>query len=302
MRRARLRRRPLHAAPLALMLALMLTARLAAAQQAPLPAGLVALDAPEGRRLLVSSDANVDFFRLANQWVSQQHGAFCGVASSVIVLNAMQLEAPRVAAWAPYNAFTQDNVFDGPASQVIQADTVSHRGMTLDQLGAFLVAHGVGARVVHAGDTSLDAFRREVEANLREPGSYVLANYDRAGVGQETMGHISPLGAFNAAADRFLIMDVARYKYPALWAPAADLFRAMGTQDPSTGRTRGYVLVTATAGAQPRVGPAPKSRLPSFVWATLAGTFAAGALLGALLSALVMRRRARAALARPAAG
>ncbi len=273
----------------------------AGAQQAPLPAGLVALDAPEGRRLLVTSEANTDFFRLANQWVSQQHGAYCGVASAVMVLNAMQLAAPRVAAWAPYNSFTQENVFDAATLRVMRPESVTRGGMTIDQLGQFLAAHGVDARVVHASDTTLEAFRRQVADNLAEAGNYVLVNYDRAGVGQETMGHISPLGAFNAAADRFLIMDVARYKYPGVWVAAADLWRAIGTQDPSVGRSRGFVLVSSTPGAHPVVGPPARMRLPRFVIAVLSGTFAVGLLVGSLITALWMRRsRRRAAKASPA--
>lgn len=265
----------------------------AGAQQAPLPSRLVALDASEGRRLLVTSDANVDFFRLANHWVSQQHGAYCGVASAVMVLNAMQLAAPSVAAWAPYNSFTQDNVFDAVTQRVLRPETVAHRGMTLDQLGQLLASHGVEARVVHASDTTLAAFRREVSRNLAEPGTYVVVNYDRASVGQETMGHIAPLGAYNAAADRFLIMDVARYKYPGVWVAAEDLWRAMDTRDSSAGRSRGFVLIAPSRGARPAVGPRARTRVPAFVSAVLLGTFAGGLIAGALGTVLLQRRSQR---------
>ncbi|MEI8257947.1 MAG: phytochelatin synthase family protein [Deltaproteobacteria bacterium] len=272
----------------------------ARAQQAPLPPGLTALDAPEGRRLLVTSDANADFFRLANHWVSQQHGAYCGVASAVMVLNAMQLAAPAVPAWAPYNTFTQDNVFDPATLRVLSPGSVTRGGMSIDQLGQLLASHGAGARVVHASDATLDMFRGQASENLAEPGNYVLVNYDRAGVGQETMGHISPLGAYNAAADRFLIMDVARYKYPGVWVAAVDLWRAMRTTDPSTDRSRGYVLISSTPGSRPVVGPPARTRLPRFVLVVLAGTFAGGFLLGALVTALWARRsRRRAARVNP---
>jgi hypothetical protein len=266
--------------------------RTAHAQQAPLPASLVALDSREGRNLLVTSDANDDFFHLANQWVSQQLGSFCGVASTVMVLNALQLPAPAVSAWSPYNAFTQDNVFEGPAGAVLTSRAVSRGGMTLDQLGHFVEAHGgVQVRVVHASDTTLDAFRSIAAQNLREAGNYVLINYDRAGVGQETMGHISPLGAYNASADRFLVMDVARYKYPGVWVRAADLFAAMNTPDRSSGLSRGFVTVQSLPGARPRLGPPAKSRLVSFVVTALAAAFAVGAAVGSGVTLLVKRRK-----------
>ena len=44
--------------------------------------------------------------------------------------------------------------------------------------------------------------------------------------------------------DRFLILDVARYKYPPVWVNASDLFAAMNTTDSANNnKTRGYVLV-----------------------------------------------------------
>ena len=64
-------------------------------------------------------------------------------------------------------------------------------------------------------------------------------------MGQQTGGHISPLAAYDAEQDRFLILDVARYKYPPVWVTAEDLFNAMNTTDSDNeNRTRGYVLIT----------------------------------------------------------
>jgi len=60
-------------------------------------------------------------------------------------------------------------------------------------------------------------------------------NYLRRSVGQERGGHISPLAAYDAEADRFLILDTARYKYSPVWVTAADLFAAVNTP---TGTTR----------------------------------------------------------------
>jgi hypothetical protein len=46
-------------------------------------------------------------------------------------------------------------------------------------------------------------------------------NYQRGALGQKESGHISPLAAYNAASDRFLILDVAAYKYPPVWVICA---------------------------------------------------------------------------------
>ena len=76
----------------------------------------------------------------------------------------------------------------------------------------------------------------------------MVVNYLRKAMGQQTGGHISPLAAYDAKADRFLILDVARYKYPPVWVKASDLFDAMNTTDSSNdNKTRGYVLIAKAA-------------------------------------------------------
>ena len=74
----------------------------------------------------------------------------------------------------------------------------------------------------------------------------MLVNYLRKAIGEETGGHISPLAAYDGKADRFLILDVARYKYPPVWVKTADIFAAMNTTDAANdNKSRGFVLVTA---------------------------------------------------------
>ena len=78
---------------------------------------------------------------------------------------------------------------------------------------------------------------------LGQPNHFVIVNYLRKAIGQEKGGHISPLAAYDGKADRFLILDVARYKYPPVWVKASELFDAMNTQDSDNeDKTRGFVL------------------------------------------------------------
>jgi Phytochelatin synthase len=102
----------------------------------------------------------------------------------------------------------------------------------------------VTVSVRHAADSSVEDFRREARKALAAPGRFVIINYLRKAIGQERGGHISPLAAFDAESDRFLILDVARYKYPPVWVKTAELFAAMNTRDSDNeNKTRGYVLV-----------------------------------------------------------
>ena len=95
-------------------------------------------------------------------------------------------------------------------------------------------------------DTDLDTFRKEASAYLGQPGHFVLVNYFRNALGQQKGGHFSPVAAYDKEADRFMILDVARYKYPPVWVKAEELFAAMNTKDSDNmDKSRGYVLIAA---------------------------------------------------------
>ena len=82
-------------------------------------------------------------------------------------------------------------------------------------------------------------------ASLDADNQYVVVNYLRSAIGQQKFGHISPLAAYDADTDRFLLLDVARYKYPPVWVSSPELFAAMNTPDPDNENlTRGYVILT----------------------------------------------------------
>ena len=215
------------------------------AQTLPLPENLIAFDSPQGEELFLKSNSREDFWDLGIQFLTQINQAYCGVASMVMVLNALKIPAPEASQYAPYHVFTQENFFSNEATrQVLSPEVVAREGMTLDQLGQFLASYPVDVRVYHSADTSLNEFRKLASENLKQSNNFVLVNYLRAQVGQEKGGHISPIAAYNEHTDRFLILDVARYKYPPVWVEAKDLWQAMATVDSTSGKTRGFVLVS----------------------------------------------------------
>ena len=223
-----------------------LTATEVRAETLPLPANLIGAASDAGETLLVEADSREAYFPLAINFVTQKNQAFCGVASSVMVLNAIGVPAPPVPEFDPYTTFTQDNLLDARSEKVIPVETIKEQGMTLDELGGLLALQPVEVEVRHAADSSLDAFRKEARDYLSAEKHFVIANYLRKAMGQEKGGHISPVAAYDVETDRFLILDVARYKYPPVWVTATDLFNAMNTQDADNGnRTRGYVLIAA---------------------------------------------------------
>jgi hypothetical protein len=233
---------------LAIVPALWLAAAVVHADTLPLPQGLIDLRSEQGEELLRDGDALEAYVPLSGSFVTQETQAFCGVASMVTVLNALGVPAPMSAEYAPYRTFTQDNLLDERTEAILPRATLLKQGMTLDELGRILALHPVEVEVHHAADSSLDAFRSAASEHLGEEGRAVIVNFLREGLGQQRGGHHSPLAAYSAKTDRFLILDVARYKYPPVWVSASRLFDAMNTPDHANeDRTRGYVLIRAAA-------------------------------------------------------
>jgi hypothetical protein len=215
------------------------------AETLSLPAALTDLNSEEGEKYLLESHALRAFFPLSSNFVTQKTQSYCGVASTVMVLNALGAPAPTTPEYEPYHTFTQDNLLDDATDAIVARDVVARQGMTLDQLGGLVgLHHSVAVEVRHAEDGGLEAFRTAARDYLAAKDRFVLVNYLRKTIGQEVGGHISPLAAYDSETDRFLILDVARYKYPPVWVKTSDLFAAMNTPDfANGGKTRGYVLV-----------------------------------------------------------
>jgi hypothetical protein len=227
-------------------LSLCLTIGQVSAQTLPLPEPLINLNSEQGARLLLESEANRAYWPLSIQFVTQKNQAYCGVASLTMVLNALGVPAPSTPEFEPFKTFTQDNLLNDETEKVLPKEVLAKIGMTLDQIGGLLTTFGVKADIHHAADTSLDEFRKLATEALSTPNRYVIVNYLRRAIGQERGGHISPIAAYDADTDRFLVLDVSRYKYPPVWVEADDLYAAMNTPDSDNqNRTRGFVLVAA---------------------------------------------------------
>jgi hypothetical protein len=215
------------------------------AQTLPLSPQLIPFSSSDGEQLLIESKARQDYFLLSNQFVTQVNQAYCGVASSVMVLNALGVAGPESAQYKPFHLFTQENFFDrAETKKVVSPELVSQRGMTLAQLGDLLTSHGAKVQVYYGSDVNLDRFRSLLLQNLSKRDNFAIVNYLRKTIGQERGGHISPIAAYNQRTDRFLILDVSRYKYPPVWVKAVDLWQAIKTMDSDAGKSRGFVLVT----------------------------------------------------------
>lgn len=238
----------------------------AATQQPP----LVAFASDEGLARLARSQARADFPILANQFEAQSNAAFCGPTSAAIVLNALHGRSsalprdrtrlrdgdlqhlPRTADLT-LPRFTQDNVLDrSPKSRaqvlgepmLVDGRPLRDVGFQTRQFDALLRAHGARTRLVIVDDArSEQDIRNDLRDNLARAGDFVVVTYLRRAIGQDGGGHISPLGAYDALSDSFLVLDVNPASAGWIWMPTATLVKGMRTFD--TLENRGYVVVGA---------------------------------------------------------
>ncbi len=212
------------------------------AHSAPPP---IPLPEPAGQTLLMEATARRDHGPLAQWFETQANLAFCGVASAVMALNSLAIPAPAAPGYGPYRFWTQSTVFSIPGSGgFVRQEEVVREGMTLAQLQGWLAQRpDLVVERFNGDQLSLLQWRALLQRSLNDPEDRLLVNYQRSALGQPGGGHISPLAAYHAASDRVLILDVARYRYPAVWVRAEDLWQAMRIVDSSSGRSRGLVLI-----------------------------------------------------------
>lgn len=216
----------------------------------------IALTSASGQVLLRRrSTLQADYPALAAWLETQANLAYCGVASSVVALNSLAVPAPQAEGYGRYRFWTQTNLFTPATLPFVKAHQVAREGMTLSQLQGLVQAvlpqrsptqvRSGSARVAryHGLNLSLEQFRLLLRRNLANPADRLLVNYDRRLVDQQGGGHIAPVAAYEPHSDRVLILDVARYRYPAVWVETRKLWAATRSVDSASGLSRGLVWI-----------------------------------------------------------
>lgn len=215
------------------------------------------------------SEFSLDYFLLnSGGFDAQINQAYCAVATVAAVLNSLKYakrfrDVGDLSGWSfdlpidprydPYPYATQQDILAGDCvwNTVVEhgdgTDSDEHGGnvdgifkppygLSLEQSGKLLSCHTSDEWVVTVQEVdptkiTKSRMRYDLKAALIDPDARVMINYYRAELGQKGGGHFSPLGAYNASTDSFLIVDVAKYKYPPVWVGADTLFNAMATVD-----------------------------------------------------------------------
>lgn len=109
-------------------------------------------------------------------------------------------------------------------------------------------AQGRGGRAA-GGSRGEAAFRAAVRRAARAAsGSFLALSYSRYSLLQTGEGHFSPMGGYHAQSDSLLLMDSAKFKYAPHWVTLPAMWTAMQACDWTTGRPRGYIVVSHGGG------------------------------------------------------
>ena len=216
-------------------------------------ADVVYVDTQRGAELFDEAQVKGHFWTICRYFISEKFLTYCGIASSVTVLNSLGVDAPDEPEIYPYKMFTQDNIFTDEVLHHRRPLDVEKGGSTLEQQAVVLEALQVGVDTYFGSDLDLETCRELLVETLTSADKRVIIDFNRKTLGQKGSGHFSPLAAYHEGEDRFLLMDVARYKMPPCWVPAPVLHEALQGINSASGKSRGFLIVS-------RPGASPSAR------------------------------------------
>mmetsp|Transcript_24810 Transcript_24810/g.69127 ORF Transcript_24810/g.69127 Transcript_24810/m.69127 type:complete len:503 (+) Transcript_24810:187-1695(+) len=170
-----------------------------------LPQPSIAFSSAEGKRLWTEAllDGNADcYFKLSEQFITQAEPAYCGLTSLAMVLNTLSID-PRRTWKGVWRWYVEDMV-----SCCTSLENVQENGVTFQQVANLAQCNGADVEVFPYDGLTLDRFRELVLRLCRQDETFLIVSYSRGVLNQTGDGHFSPVGGYNAKADRVLILDV----------------------------------------------------------------------------------------------
>eukprot|EP00933_Yihiella_yeosuensis_P020278 TRINITY_DN16287_c0_g3_i1.p1 TRINITY_DN16287_c0_g3~~TRINITY_DN16287_c0_g3_i1.p1 ORF type:complete len:277 (+),score=39.44 TRINITY_DN16287_c0_g3_i1:35-832(+) len=229
----------------------------------PLPDELIALDSEFGEALAKEARLKP---KLIDSVLRQDHPAFCGIAAAMTVAQS-EGKGPLDQKhffdvfrdsnpWPPVMShFGWDFLDNLPGS--VKYPLLCHLqydGVPMSLLGEWLKAQNFSIETVSAGEIDEKVFRSDIEAAFppsadkgHEERRHLLVNYSRSTVGQRMFsgGHYAPIGGFQRASDKVLLLEVNSWRYPSVWVDLPLLWEATHTRV-GNGKWRGYLRISSS--------------------------------------------------------
>jgi hypothetical protein len=236
---------------------------------------IVKWNSPDGIKRLESSEFKNDFYQLADYFQPQINPLYCGVATSVIILNSitdngkapsqstLEIQKPKVFGGEKikFPSYSQITFFNDQTDKIkdrkiIELTNITPEnenyaknfdpGLTLCELKKILTkSYGLKGKSIHvkkSNQKTINEFRNLVKEITSDDRRYLIINFHGSILGLKTGGHISPIVAFDEASDSVLVLDVAGHKNGWYWTKISDVVKAMNTKYGK--KYRGYLIIS----------------------------------------------------------
>ncbi|CAJ1942960.1 unnamed protein product [Cylindrotheca closterium] len=235
-----------------------------------LPDSCTAFSSSSGKRIFASALAHnglKSFYSLIQQFTTQSEPAYCGLTTLVLILNALSVD-PLINWKGPWRWYSEELL-----NCCLPLEEIKTSGITIMDFACLARCQGLQVEMTYAEEDGLSKFRQAVKEACVEssPSSFpsdglfdrnqqessintpspdekldkVLAvSYSRKVLSQTGSGHFSPIAAYDPESDQVLILDTARFKYGAHWTKLELLYDAMKPIDTTSGKSRGYALLS----------------------------------------------------------
>lgn len=194
------------------------------------------------------------YWALAPHLIHQHTDASCSLATATMLLNGIR----ALDGTARMGHFVSEKSLlermgdphwareivppDGNGVSLVEFCEKMTRVMPIFEIGGWTATHRI---VTAADDATIAEFRAELDAMERAGDRLIAGNYHLATTYGDTwdIGHFSPIGAYDAARDRVLLLDVWKQDYEPSWVDVRRLLQAMTPISPVSGTPRGYCVL-----------------------------------------------------------
>lgn len=191
-----------------------------------------------------------DYWTLSAYYVPQFSSSACSVASVAMMVNALRGLPPlasdrlvsqnRVLTTVADDHWREATAEDGEGVSFTEFEDYVRRTVRAFGLNAVVDVF----RPRDSSPETLAELRRILAENERSDDDIVLVAFDQGTLtGDANVGHIAPLGAYDAARQRVLVMDVDRQWYVPYWTSDEKLLEAMLKPDRADPTGSGLVRV-----------------------------------------------------------
>lgn len=193
------------------------------------------------------------YWQVAPHLIQQATDSSCSLATAVMLINAVRGHDGMLRIGEPASeASLLDKLADLAWRSSVAQDG---NGLSLTEFAAAmeraLDSYGcadkwsVAITPVTDAEAAIADLRGALSAMENGSSGFLAANFHLDlfyGDGVD-VGHFSPIGAYDAARDLVLMLDVYKKDYEPMWAPLPRLAKAMATLSRKTGEPRGYAVV-----------------------------------------------------------